>query len=108
MYHCLLILTDGEIHDMTETTDLIVELSRFPVSIIIIGVGNDNFEKMKFLDSDDKVLRSSKGVVASRDVVQFVRFMDYMDRDVSVLAEEVLREMPEQIVSYMMANNIQP
>lgn len=61
MYHCLLILTDGDIHDMGETTDLIVELSKFPVSIIIVGVGNEDFEKMKFLDSDDKVLRNKKG-----------------------------------------------
>lgn len=61
MYHCLLILTDGDIHDMQETTDLIVELSRFPVSIIIVGVGNEDFEKMRFLDSDDKILRNKKG-----------------------------------------------
>lgn len=61
MYHCLLILTDGDIHDMAETTDIIVELSKFPVSIIIIGVGNEDFEKMKFLDSDDKILRNKKG-----------------------------------------------
>lgn len=64
MYHCFMILTDGEIHDMPATIDLIVELSKFPVSIIIIGVGNENFEKMNVLDSDDKVLRSSNGLVA--------------------------------------------
>ena len=61
MYHCLLILTDGDIHDIKETVDIIVELSKYPVSIIIIGVGNHDFAKMIFLDSDDKVLRNSKG-----------------------------------------------
>lgn len=55
----MIILTDGDIHDIQETTDLVVELSKFPVSIIIIGVGNEQFEKMRFLDSDDKVLRNS-------------------------------------------------
>ena len=74
MYHCLIILTDGDIHDMKETVDLIVELSKYPVSIIIIGVGNEEFEKMKFLDSDDKVLRNTSGQAALRDIVQFVRF----------------------------------
>jgi len=69
MYHCLLLLTDGEIHDMKETVDLIVELSRFPVSVIIVGVGNEEFEQMRFLDSDDKVLRNSQGVAANRDIV---------------------------------------
>ena len=64
MYHCLMIITDGEIHDMQQTVDLVVELSKFPVSIIIIGVGNEQFEKMQFLDSDEKILRNSQGVAA--------------------------------------------
>ncbi len=50
---------------------------------------------MTFLDSDEKVLRNSKGVAANRDIVQFVRFKDYDGRDVSYLAEEVLKEMPD-------------
>ena len=60
MYHMMVIITDGDIHDMKETTDLIVELSKYPVSIIIIGVGKEEFEKMRFLDSDDKILKNSK------------------------------------------------
>jgi vacuolar-type H+-ATPase subunit F/Vma7 len=54
----MVIITDGDIHDMKETVDAIVDLSRFPVSIIIIGVGDEEFEKMKFLDSDYKILRN--------------------------------------------------
>ena len=57
----LVILTDGDIHDQAQVVDLIVELSKYPVSIIIIGVGNEDFEKMRFLDSDDKILRNSTG-----------------------------------------------
>ena len=53
IYHILLILTDGEIHDMKQTIDLIVEhASTLPMSIIIIGVGNDKFKMMRTLDSD--------------------------------------------------------
>ncbi len=69
MYHVLMILTDGEIHDMNETITLIIELSKHPVSIIIVGVGNEEFEQMQFLDSDDKVLRNSQGASALRDIV---------------------------------------
>jgi hypothetical protein len=46
MYHILLILTDGMIHDMQKTTDLIVECSKYPLSIIIVGIGNDDFSNM--------------------------------------------------------------
>ena len=42
----LLILTDGEIHDMKKTIDTVIESSFLPISIIIIGLGNANFDKM--------------------------------------------------------------
>jgi hypothetical protein len=51
-YHIFLIITDGEIHDMPETTDLVVEASALPMSIIIIGVGDEKFKMMKTLDGD--------------------------------------------------------
>ena len=104
----MVILTDGDIHDMPLTKDTIVELSKYPVSLIIIGVGTDDFDKMRELDSDDRIMRSSKGVAAQRDIVQFVRFKDYERANFALLAEEVLREMPDQIVGYMLANNIKP
>jgi len=69
MYHVMMILTDGEIHDMKETINLIVELSKFPVSVIIIGVGHDKFENMKRLDGDNQRLRNSSNQMASRDIV---------------------------------------
>lgn len=108
MYHCMLILTDGDIHDIKETTDLIVELGKYPISLIIIGVGKEEFTQMKFLDTDETILRNSKGQVAVRDIVQFVKFMDYNKGDITRLAEEVLKKMPDQVVTYMMQKGIQP
>jgi hypothetical protein len=64
-----LIITDGEIHDMAETKDLIVQASEMPLSIIIVGVGMEKFKMMKELDSDDAMLRDSRGRSAARDVV---------------------------------------
>lgn len=61
MYQTLLLLTDGEIHDMPGTKETIVRLSLLPCSIIIIGVGNANFAAMKELDSDDKKLTDKNG-----------------------------------------------
>lgn len=48
-YYILLILTDGQINDMAQTCDAIVEASNYPISIIIIGVGNANFSNMVIL-----------------------------------------------------------
>ena len=73
----MLVLTDGDILDMPDTTDLVVQLSVYPVSIIIVGVGDDSFDKMRYLDSDDKTLTGRNGKTAARDIVQFVKFKDY-------------------------------
>ncbi len=69
MYHTLLILTDGMIHDMKETTDLIVECAKYPLSIIIVGIGNADFSNMELLDGDEVRLRNQKGEPAVRDIV---------------------------------------
>jgi len=69
MYQILLILTDGEVHDIKQTKDLIVELSKYPLSIIIVGIGNEEFADMIELDGDDKFLRNSKGEARERDIV---------------------------------------
>jgi uncharacterized protein with GYD domain len=61
MYHILLILTDGAIHDMKETKDLIVEASGYPLSIIIVGIGDADFSNMIQLDGDETILRNSLG-----------------------------------------------
>src|SRR5437588_251207 len=67
-YFVLLIITDGVISDMWETKNAIVEASKLPLSIIIVGVGNANFSAMNELDSDDKRLMDSYGRYAERDI----------------------------------------
>ena len=77
-YLVLLIITDGAIHDMEETIRLLVNGSNLPLSVLIVGVGNDDFSNMEVcmkieqnyeqkLDGDEERL-SSNGVFASRDV----------------------------------------
>jgi hypothetical protein len=39
-------LTDGCIHDMSETKKILVEISYKPVSVIIVGIGNADFTNM--------------------------------------------------------------
>ena len=106
-YHILLILTDGIIYDMDETVDALVEASFLPLSVIIIGIGNDHFREMIELDGDDNPLISSAGVKRMRDIVQFVPFNKYK-YDPNKLAEQVLEEVPRQIIEYYTMNHIEP
>jgi len=45
---------------MPLTTDLIVQSSHLPLSLIIVGIGNADFDNMNVLDGDQG-LRNSKG-----------------------------------------------
>ena len=65
-----MILTDGIINDLEKTIDEVVLGSVLPLSIIIVGIGEADFEQMDLLDADDNPLYSKKlGKYASRDIV---------------------------------------
>ena len=103
-------LQDGIITDMAETKQAIVSASNLPMSIIIVGVGNEDFRAMEALDSDRQALRSGKEV-ASRDIVQFVelrRFFDSQSYNRERLAQQVLAEVPKQLVSWMTKRGVKP
>jgi len=48
-YYVLLILTDGRVDDMDETKNALIEASKLPISVIIVGIGNGDFGKMNIL-----------------------------------------------------------
>lgn len=68
VYTVLLLLTDGVIHDLKETSDSIVQASESPISIVIVGIGDEDFKNMEILDGDSG-LKNSYGVKAKRDIV---------------------------------------
>ncbi|KAK6748028.1 hypothetical protein RB195_000941 [Necator americanus] len=92
------------------------QASFLPLSIIIVGVGNEDFESMEELDSDDSLL-AFEGRQALRDIVQFVPLRQFLrgpvtgvesERVMWLLAKEVLAEVPLQLTSYMELNRISP
>jgi len=97
-YLVLVILTDGLIADKQATIDAIVEASDYPASIIIIGIGDEDFTDMKMLDGDGGFLIGRNGV-CKRDIVQFVSFKE-TGNNPTKLAEEVLMEVPDQVIDY--------
>ena len=105
-YFVLLILTDGFIHDFSLTKKLIVQASKLPCSIIIVGIGDDEFDQMIDLDSDEVLLKDDDEKQAVRDIVQFVRLEECMDNH--RLSEEVLKEIPDQFCRYMEMINYKP
>ena len=91
---------------MPRTKELVVQLSELPCSIIIVGVGSADFAAMEELDGDDGILRDGSGRACRRDIVQFVEFNACMAR--GDLAEQVLKEVPTQVCSYMENTGFKP
>lgn len=107
-YQILLILTDGLINDMQDTIDAICDAGRIPLSIIIVGVGLADFENMDILDGDDVPLVSRSGHQVARDLVQFVPFEKFKNVHSSILAAQVLEEVPRQVIEWAELNHIKP
>ena len=103
-YHILLIISDGLIDDIEETIDSIIESSKYPLSIIIIGVGASVNNDMKRLNGESGKLISSSGEILKKDIVQYVHYNDYAD-DINKLTEAVLKYIPDQVSDYY-ANKI--
>ena len=96
---------------MAETKQAIVAASNLPLSIIIVGVGNEDFRAMEALDSDRQALTSGREV-ATRDIVQFVEMRKFFGSqgtsNKEILAQQVLAEVPKQCVSWMTKRGVKP
>ncbi len=98
-YYILLIITDGQISDMPLTRSAIVEASMLPISIIIVGVGNANFESMNELDGDEQPLVDAYGK-RIRDIVQFVKYDNKYSINTALFSQDLLYEIPNQVENY--------
>ena len=97
---------------MNETRRLLVNMSGMPFSSVIVGVSvdpeNEDFADMEKLDADEEVLRDEQGRAAVRDIVQLVKYNDFKDLGMRELALEVLGEVPDQFVDYMVMMKVTP
>ena len=110
-YTLLLVITDGILNDMDNTIDEIVDAANnLPLSIIIVGVGNADFKQMETLDADDIPLRDRRGIIAKRDIVQFVPMSRLRSSGATKeqIARQLLAEIPNQMLGFFKAKNIDP
>lgn len=98
-YYILLIITDGQINDLEQTRQAIVEASLLPISIIIVGVGTANFATMQDLDGDEQPLLDYNGK-RIRDIVQFIKYDIKYATNPSLFSQDLLYEIPAQVEGY--------
>jgi hypothetical protein len=93
-YHILIILTDGQVVNEQATAAAIVEASNYPISIVVVGVGDGPFSKMEEFDD---LLTDRKF-----DNLQFVNYTEFygtmrnLENPDLTFATKVMMEIPDQ------------
>ena len=115
-YFVQTIVTTGEISDMDETLEALVDASHLPISFVIVGVGDSKFKKMtdKLVKSDGSPLTAPSGRTARSNMVKFVRFDEFVTPELTPadgkadLGAEILHAVHDQFMYFMKSNNILP
>ena len=77
------------------------------MSIVIIGVGDDDFSIMNKLQNIEEVRKYAKAEVEVRQVTQFVEFKSFQN-DIHKLSEKILDRLPRQFMEYMRLKDHKP
>ncbi|KAJ6246528.1 copine [Anaeramoeba flamelloides] len=112
-YYIQLIICDGTVTrgntpHLRNTIDQIVACTKLPLSIIVVGVGNEDFSDMVLLDADEDPLVDSRGNKMVRDILNFVPFRNYLNATQEQFSSKLLEEVPGQVCSYFELAGIKP
>jgi len=100
-YSVLFILTDGQMNSIEATKIAMINASETPLSIVILGIGDNDFTNCEELD-DFSISDSSV-----RDICHFVSYRKHK-YDTDGLTRSIFSEIPEQLVDYFYSNKIMP
>ncbi|GAB5360033.1 hypothetical protein AAMO2058_000592700 [Amorphochlora amoebiformis] len=90
-YHILLIIADGQVNNVRDTSRAIVKASEYPLSIVMVGVGDGPWDEMKKFDDE---LPARKF-----DNFQFVEYSQVVKNSENpevAFAVRALQEVPDQ------------
>ncbi|VDN59340.1 unnamed protein product [Dracunculus medinensis] len=107
-YFVLIIITPGSVDDLRETIQAIIFASKAPLSIVFVGIGNNDFSEIEKLGFSGSRL-AYQGRKVERDMLQFISlaeiYNDQEEEDIrELIAEKALSQIPRQMSTWMMKN----
>ena len=106
-YNIFLLLTDGLIDDMNNAIDILIESSNYPISVIIVGIGDENFDQMEFFNQDSFPMISRKNIKRIRCSVKFLNFSKFNNNE-NLLCQSIMDFLYNDIIEYYNIKNISP
>ena len=102
----LLINSPPKNNDFQNTIDALIEITYLPLSVVIIGIGNSEFDDIKKLFAHKNKI-SSKGMEKLRNNSHFITMKDCNFNN-DILKNKCLKDIPKQIVQYYSINQTTP
>jgi len=72
LYYILLIVIDDVIDDFENVKEVLVECSYLPISVIMVGLGDKNYESMYILNEGNHLLKGEENFQCGREMTRFI------------------------------------
>lgn len=93
-YHILIIITDGGISNPKLDGEAVVEASKYPLSIVTVGVGDGPFDTLE--EFDNKLKRRAFDNFNFFNFTEMEKKLQYTENVEETIAVEMLQEIPAQ------------
>lgn len=105
-YLVFLIMISEDPSDLSQFNDLLYENQYEPISVIIIGLGENDFSKTKEAFKPGMPHYNSKREEFDRDFVTFLRFNDFGNENLAQMTSTALFSVPDQAIHWAEINTI--
>jgi hypothetical protein len=96
-FYTLLVIINGVIQDIEETSKKLLELSILPIGIIMVGLGSDSYTPLLPLYTFKSPPNSSQ---VSRTIARFIRYKDFDSSNCEVF-ESIGKLIPDLLMDYV-------
>ncbi|CAD8106113.1 unnamed protein product [Paramecium sonneborni] len=100
IYTITVVLGQEQITDLKEVQNLILQGYKLPYSLIYVGVGQEQFKDIRLIND---LINSQKPPI--RNNFSFYQYQE--DLDLSLLKKHLMKDLPNQVVTYHQQLNLQ-